>query len=623
MKKKLLALSVLAAISSQANAFQFDTPDDWQIRWDNTFKANVMSRVNKADDQVTRRANGYFLSRDSDWSVDRSGGGLVSTRVDVLSEMDVIWKDNFGFRVSGSGWYDPQYKSSNNDHPDTWNSAWASPSADVGDYNHEAKDSNYAGGEFLDAFVFANFDIGDTAIGVRAGKHTIYWGNSLLGTAAIASIGSVMAPLDFAKALSVPGSEAKELFMPTNKISTVVQLTDNLTINAYYGLEQKAYRLPETGTFFSPAVGLTEDSEYLTFLPNGRDTRTVPLRTGYHSDGFEADGNDYGVNVQYYVDAWSLETSFIYINYTDKNLHGLHAGFDLGQYGNAVFDNDLTDNPFYPTFAQLMPAWNAFCEPLDFDCPTPTYDQGGGALVAGEAKFLFKEEIDLFGISLAKEIAGVSVGLDLVYRKDTGLSQAIGPALGQFYNAPDSDLFPTGEEIQALSGLIYIPGDYYSYNGDDKYPGPLGDVYSVVLNGIGLLNGDLGLWDGGSWILETTFTMLKDCNKNCDQLKTQVSEDRVVSHVAGVFRPTWYQVFPGWDMTLPMSVSYQIDGEANPMTFGGDEERGNGSIGVQFLVNQVWTLDAKYNTFFGPVNAGLGALNKDRDNISMTVKRTW
>ena len=77
MKKKLLAISVLAAISSQASAFQFDTSDDWQIRWDNTFKANVMARVNKADDQVTQRAGGAWLAAQPDRSVDRSGLGLV------------------------------------------------------------------------------------------------------------------------------------------------------------------------------------------------------------------------------------------------------------------------------------------------------------------------------------------------------------------------------------------------------------------------------------------------------------------------------------------------------------------------------------------------------------------
>ncbi|HDY81566.1 MAG TPA: hypothetical protein ENH48_01240, partial [Halieaceae bacterium] len=71
MKKKLLAISVLAAISSQASAFEFDTSDDWQIRWDNTFKANVMARVNKADKQVTEDSDSSMFSRDSDWSVDR------------------------------------------------------------------------------------------------------------------------------------------------------------------------------------------------------------------------------------------------------------------------------------------------------------------------------------------------------------------------------------------------------------------------------------------------------------------------------------------------------------------------------------------------------------------------
>ena len=245
MKKKLLALSVLTAISSQANAFQLDSGDDWSIRWDNTVKFNAMARLNKADDQVTERSGGAWLAGQNDTSVDRSGLGLVSTRFDILSELDVIWKDSFGFRISGSGWYDPQYEEGENDHPSEWNSNWGSPSADVGDYNHKAEDMHYLGSELLDAFVFANFDIGDTAIGVRAGRHTIYWGNSLLATGAVTSIGGAMAPLDFSKALSVPGSEAKELFMPTNKISTVVQFTDNLTFNAYYGLELSLIHISE------------------------------------------------------------------------------------------------------------------------------------------------------------------------------------------------------------------------------------------------------------------------------------------------------------------------------------------------------------------------------------------
>ena len=115
MKHKLLAMSVLAAISTQAQAFQFDTSDDWEIRWDNTVKANLMSRVEKQRRDVYEGGRGNSttaagLADDATLSVDRSNLGIVSTRLDVLSEFDVIWKNDFGFRISGSGWYDHAYK---------------------------------------------------------------------------------------------------------------------------------------------------------------------------------------------------------------------------------------------------------------------------------------------------------------------------------------------------------------------------------------------------------------------------------------------------------------------------------------------------------------------------------
>ena len=120
MNRNTLAFTLALTAATHAVAFEFDTPDDWEIRWDNTFKLNVMARVAEQDDDViTPQAGaGWFLADDSDLSVDRSGLGLVSTRFDVLSELDVIWRENFGFRVSGSGWYDPQYDDDNNETPD-------------------------------------------------------------------------------------------------------------------------------------------------------------------------------------------------------------------------------------------------------------------------------------------------------------------------------------------------------------------------------------------------------------------------------------------------------------------------------------------------------------------------
>ncbi|HEY6131158.1 MAG TPA: DUF1302 family protein, partial [Halioglobus sp.] len=110
--KKLLAVSLFAtatAASLQAQAFMFDTPTDWEVRWDNTVKGNLMNRLENQDPSVydpTRSipARAAQLSDDADYSV--TPGHMVSERFDLLSEMDVVWKDRYGFRVSGAGWYD-------------------------------------------------------------------------------------------------------------------------------------------------------------------------------------------------------------------------------------------------------------------------------------------------------------------------------------------------------------------------------------------------------------------------------------------------------------------------------------------------------------------------------------
>lgn len=557
MKKCALVLATAATLSQPGYTFQLDTSDDWAVRWDNSVKFNVMSRVAKQDKDVyTPRAGaGWFAADDSDLSVDRSNLGLVSTRLDLVSEFDLSWRDQYGFRISAAGWYDPQYRDSNNDHPRDRQFTWGSPSVAPGEYSDEAKDMHYLGGELLDAFVFGNWEFSeDSALGVRAGRHTIYWGQGLLLGGAIHGIGGAMAPLDLNKALSVPGSEARELYMPTGKLSGVWQINQNLTLNAYYGYEFQAYRLPETGTYWSPAEGLTEESEFLTLLPGEL------FRSGFQMRGYDDDTGDYGINLQYYVEPWSLETSFVYINYTDMNLHGL-----VGALGSAN---------------------------------TPPPDPDAGVVYLGEAKWVFKNDVELYGLAFAREIAGVSVGMDIVYRKNTGL----GPDLRKTLLRPGFDLHTANPDNTAAA---------------------VGDTWHLVINAFHLLNSDWGLWDGGSAIVEASFSMLDECKKNCEYLDDRINESRVVSQISGLIRPTWYQVRSGWDLSLPVSFAYTIDGEKSPLNLGGDEEGGSASIGVSLDIKQTWLVTLAYNDRFGPVLAGTGGLLKDRDNVSLTIKRTF
>ena len=587
MKKKALALSVLAAISSQAGAFQFDTGDDWSIRWDNQLKGNLGFRTTATkrsvvDPSVYPNAR---INDDASFSVNRKNGGVTTSRIDLRSELDVVWRQNFGFRISGAGWYDPTYDNSDNPKSGTlprtgglaYDYSWAGLTYAPGEYSHEAQWQHKAGGELLDAFVFGNWNIGETALGVRAGRHTIFWGQSLLANGAVTGIAGSMTALDSSKGLSVPGTEAQELFMPSTKISTVFQATDNLTLNAYYEFEHRVNRNPETGSYMSPQEVLTENSECFVLVGgvNGGPRTCFKVR-----DDKVKDSGEYGFNLQYTIEAWNLETSWVYINGSDRIVAGVY-----GTFGGV--DPDIA--------AKYAQSWE---------------DGGANAIVAGEWGWAYKDDVETFGLALGKEMFDISFGMDIAYRKNAGLN-------------PD---FTAG--ITQRPGTT--PADYgYS---DDDYPGATGDIWGVVVNGLGFLNGDWGLWDGGTWILEYSTSWLADytdanfggTDAYSEQFANQaIHKNRVTSQVAAVFRPTWYQVFPGWDMTLPVTVSYGIDGEQPPQGVVLHEELGNGNVGVEFLVDQVWTLDAKYNFYFGPTGGGtLGPLN-DHNFISLTAKRTW
>ena len=548
------------------------------------------------------------FSADSDASFDR--GEIISNRVDILSELDVIWNETLGFRVSGAGWYDHAYRNGTNarnaDAGPFNNAANHSTglSARFGELNEQEKFLHERGGELLDAFAFWNWELGDVVGNLRAGRHVIFWGQSLLGTASVASAGGAMNPLDFSKGLSVPGSEAKELFRPTNKISTLIQLTDELTMSAYYSLEWEATRLPTGNTLFSPAAGFTDDVD----LIHAADEVALRLENDE-----EPGAGEWGVQFSYWFEDLAMEAQFYYLNYHDKIQNGLTAcvGFNpLPPGGPALVDAGCLTN--LPSEA---------VGPLAGIVPGVTTEDGIGTSLIGKAKWTYAEDVDLYGFSLAKQIGDISYGMDLTYRDNAPLR----PNLTNI-------LFRT-----VAPGSTFTAADYDAADEDD-YRHATGQTLHLVVNALGLLS-DNGFWEGGNYIIEATFGTLLDSYEGVDNVQatiaqsslaadgrvssdTNVDEDRITSHIAINFNPTWFQVMPGIDLTVRSSVAVGIDGNGT-QSFAGDEESGSASLGVELLVDQAWTATLRYNAFFGPVPNGFGNLLKDRDNVALTFKRTF
>ena len=142
------------AASNAALAFEIDTGnEDLVMRWDNTFRYNLGVRAQKQDSAILGNANA------DDGDRNFSNGSLVTNRLDVLSEFDIVWQKKYGMRVSATGWYDQAYTSLDGTNTATANTL-VNGLPVAGQLSPYTK--RYAkglSGEWLDAFVFGNFDV--------------------------------------------------------------------------------------------------------------------------------------------------------------------------------------------------------------------------------------------------------------------------------------------------------------------------------------------------------------------------------------------------------------------------------------------------------------------------------
>lgn len=118
MARTVVASACLAAWGyASAVQFETDTPD-LKLRWDNTFKYSNAFRTKDRSSRIMSD----FRTDDGDQNFDK---GLISNRIDLLSEFDVTYR-NFGGRISGAAWYDTVYnKRNDNGSPATSNNVSA------------------------------------------------------------------------------------------------------------------------------------------------------------------------------------------------------------------------------------------------------------------------------------------------------------------------------------------------------------------------------------------------------------------------------------------------------------------------------------------------------------------
>lgn len=329
VRRQALAIAVAAAaVSPAGQAFTFDTENpDLRVLWDTTVKYSNAFRLKNQSSELTREAQaGWPNQDDGDRNFDK---GLISNRLDVLSEFDLSWKRNYGFRVSAAGWYDTEYHGSN----DNDSASTANPLSVEHDHFTQGTRKLHGGdGEILDAFVFGRFELGSMPLTARLGQHTILWGESLFFGAN--GIANAQAPIDAVKAQSVPNTQFKELMRPVKQLSGQLQLTPDVALAAYYQFEWEKTLLPGSGSYFSTVDFLSDGAESMLLSSDGssyfqraHDLKARDSGQGGLSLRFRIGETDYGIYAVRYHD----KTPKIYVM-PGVDAGNTDSGFKVGEY---------------------------------------------------------------------------------------------------------------------------------------------------------------------------------------------------------------------------------------------------------------------------------------------------
>ncbi|KAF1711554.1 hypothetical protein CSC70_06180 [Pseudoxanthomonas kalamensis DSM 18571] len=295
--------SALAATPAIASQITTSNPD-LQITWDNTIKYSAGWRVEESDPGVADNTIGVQANtNDGDLNFDR---GLISNRLDILTEFDLRYRRNFGFRITGAAWYDSVYHQSNDNPAELGGALVNSRSVGPREFTEATKKLHGEKAELLDAFVYGNFSAGDASINLKAGRFTQLYGESLFfGSNGIAA---AQTTLDLVKALSVPNSQFKEIMRPVGQISTQVQLSTKVSFGAYYQFEWERTRIPGAGSYFS----------FADFVDKGGESVILgPGQVVFRGKDIEASNSGQG-GVQLRVKSGDAEFGFYAAQFHDK-----------------------------------------------------------------------------------------------------------------------------------------------------------------------------------------------------------------------------------------------------------------------------------------------------------------
>jgi hypothetical protein len=384
-----------------ARAAELYSSGDAELHWDNTIAYSTAFRLTGRDPVL-------IGSRNSDDGDRNFAPGLVSNRFDLFSQLDYThsW---FGFHASAAAWYDTVYHQRNdNNSPDTFNPA----SVPHDKFTHAVRALHGEKAELVDGFLFVNSEVGDLPFSLRAGRHTLLWGESLFFPDI--GIAAGQAPVDDIKFWSQPEGYSRDIFMPVTQLSGSLQLPGGAGIEGYYQFEWRKTRLPGSGSYLSSDDYVDVGGERY-ILRSGvylfRDRDITPPDSGQFGAAFR----------------WSS-------GQIDFGLYGLrfHAKDPVVYYRSGIAQGGAIVDPSIVNLSIGK---------------------------AGVYTLVYPRNIEIYGASISGYLGSSTVAAEISARRNTPLTNSrIFLAPGQMADADRNPLYPVGETLQAQISSVTTVG---------------------------------------------------------------------------------------------------------------------------------------------------------------------
>lgn len=392
----LLATAVAVASAAASAAPTIELGENTSL--DSSLTVNYTASMRTA-----KQANQYLNDpNNDDGTRNFKRGSLVNNRVSLFGELQ-LRHDNLGAVLRGSSFYDDVYNRSNaNDSPETVNKLGHHDG-----FSDKTRNLSGSNSRLLDAYVYGNFELGDTQyLSLKAGRHLVAWGESMFWP----NISQGQAPVDATK-FNVPGTEAKDSYLPVGQFSGSWSLNEDLALVGYYQYEWKKTELNPVGDYFgSDTFGPGAEfyrlaSGIVSSLPNG-------AAVSYAGEKDASDSGQWGLGARYRLTE-STEVGLFHYRYHER-------------VGALFFD--FTGNTQYSSNKGIGHNGNAM-----------TYRMG------------YFEDVELTGISFSSKIGdAVQYGGDLSYRDGASVYLNNGaPTTGQIWQGNLNALYILGPSMLA------------------------------------------------------------------------------------------------------------------------------------------------------------------------------